>query len=138
MKKCIPVLFIATAIGILAYWVDFFLIGTVKARLDNLYLSFQAAFPLADLWLTFCLFEAAFNFYLHKEQKWIFFGLSSSSAMIFLALVDTLFNFNQGIYKNFNLSVLMEIIINIWLFSLGIITGLCFYKDLAKSRNQAI
>lgn len=135
MKKCIPVLFIATAFGILAYWVDFFLIGTVKARHDNLYLSFQAAFPLADLWLAFCLLKTAVSYYRRQEQKWIFFGLSSSSAMIFLALVDTLFNFNQGIYKNFNLSVLMEIIINIWLFSLGIITGLCFYKDLAKSRN---
>lgn len=135
MRKIIPVLLAITAFGILVYWADFFLSGTVKARQDNVYLSFQSAFPLADLWLTFCLFMAAFNYYRREEQKYIFFGLLSSSSMIFLALIDTLFNLNQGIYKNLGTPVFMEAIINVWLISLGILTGLYFYKDLTKVRD---
>jgi hypothetical protein len=135
VKKCIPVLLAITAIGILAYWADFFLMGTVKARQDNVYLSFQSAFPLADFWLTFCLIMTALSHFRCEKYKKIFFGLLSSSSMIFLALIDFLFNLNQGIYKNFDTPVFMETTINIWLVSLGIITAICIHGDLKKIKN---
>ena len=135
MKKYLPALLVITAIGILAYWADFFLSGTVKARQDNVYLSFQSAFPLADAWLTFCILMTVFNHFRREERKKIFFGLLSSSSMIFLALIDIHFNLNQGIYKNSDTPIFMETIINIWLVSLGIATAICLYRDLMKKER---
>jgi hypothetical protein len=130
VRKSIAVLFVITAIGILAYWADFFLAGTVKARQDEIYLCFQSAFPLADGWLAFCLLMTALSHFRRNEHKRIFFGVLSVSSMIFLAMIDTLFNFNQEIYRNLSPSVLTEICINIWLICLGIVAGRHFYKDL--------
>jgi len=50
----LSVLLIISAIGLVYYWVDFYLRKGVQVIQDEWYLKFQKAFPIADMWVTVC------------------------------------------------------------------------------------
>jgi hypothetical protein len=48
------VLLIGTAIGLIYYWIDFYIRGGVQAVNEDWYARFQKAFTVADLWTAAC------------------------------------------------------------------------------------
>jgi hypothetical protein len=74
---------VVTAVGTLLYWLDFFTTSRGRVRADPVYLAFERAFPLADAWMAAC------------------------------ALMDVLFNLNEGNYSIASGAMTFEILINV-------------------------
>jgi hypothetical protein len=107
---------LVTGIGTLLYWLDFFLAGNVHVRDDPVYLAFERAFPLADAWMAACALAGAIG--LWRRRPWgLLFGLLAASSQVFLALMDVLFNLNEGNYAIASASMAIEVLINLVLLA---------------------
>lgn len=102
---------LVTAVGTLLYWLDFFVSGRVQVRADPVYLAFERAFPLADAWMAACALIGAIG--LVRRRPWgLLFGLLAASAQVFLALMDVMFNLNEGNYSIGSGAMAFEVLIN--------------------------
>jgi hypothetical protein len=86
------------ALGAAAYWITYFSSGATQVRTDEVYLAFENAFPLADGWMALGYLLSA-RFLLRGDRRAVFWGICAGSAMIFLGLMDLLFNLEQGHFR---------------------------------------
>lgn len=120
MDTVIGVLLVVTGLGTLAYWLDFFLRGTVQVVPDDWYLRFERAFPLADGWMATCSLVAAVGLFTEGAYASVF-GLLAAGALVFLGLMDLAFNVQNGLFRLLPQSGQMwaEVVIIIWSLGLG-------------------
>jgi hypothetical protein len=111
-----------SAILLIYYWVDFFFRKGVQVIQEDWYIIFQKAFPIADIWIAICAFLGAIGL-LTDQNLGIFFSILAASSMIFLALMDITFNFENKMYRLIKTSseMKMELAANIWFLSVGVI-----------------
>lgn len=110
-------LWIASA-GDLLYWILFFTTGQVQSSHDPIYLGFEGSFPAADAWLGLAAILCAEG--LRRRRSWgVFYGIAAGSAFIYLGLMDTLYNFEHGMYRQLSGEMLGEIVINVVCFVFG-------------------
>lgn len=116
----VAVLLLVTAVVTVAYWVDYFVRGTVQADQEEWYLRFERAFPAADGWMSACSVIAAVGL-LRGEPYGVGFGLVAGGALVFLGLLDVLFDLQNGLYRLLPRSGQMwaELVINVWSLALG-------------------
>lgn len=111
-----------------AYWVAFFhsdltmpkfvhnLTNPELIQFTTVYMGFETAFPLADLFVAVTSALAAF-YLIGRDAKAVLFGLIGSGALGFLALIDISFNLLHGLYAPTFLlhdgGLRVELIINI-------------------------
>ncbi|MGO9599161.1 MAG: hypothetical protein ACLP7Q_14325 [Isosphaeraceae bacterium] len=121
MRTLLAALLIATAVGMTAYWVDFFTRGAVHAIEEDWYIRFEKAFPIADGWIAVCCLAAAVGLLGGQPSGELFAALASGS-LIYLALLDIMFNLQNGLYRLLPRSAAMwgEVVINAWTLLLGI------------------
>jgi hypothetical protein len=120
MDTLLAVLLIGTAVVTVAYWVDFFVRGTVQAGEQDWYLRFERAFPAADAWMSACSVVAAVGL-LAGAGYGPAFGLLAAGSLIFLGLLDVSFNLENGLYRRLPASGQMwaELVINVLSLGLG-------------------
>lgn len=120
MDTVIGVLLVVTAVVTAAYWLDFFLRGTVQAVPDDWYLRFERAFPVADGWMATCSLIAAVGLFTGRGYATVF-GLLSAGALVFLGLMDLTFNLQNGLFRLLPGSAQMwaEAVIIAWSLGLG-------------------
>ncbi len=118
MTVVLAVLLIITALGIILYWLDFYLRGRVHVIKDEWYLRFERAFSLADLWMALCAIVGAIGLLSHQTYGLIF-GLLTASSLIFLAVIDITFNIQNSLYRRNAQSMQVEIFINVWSLGFG-------------------
>jgi hypothetical protein len=122
------VLSIGVAGLVCAYWVAFFhsdltmphfvnnLTNPDLIQFATVYIGFESAFPLADLFVAVTSALSAF-YLIGRDAKAVLFGLIGSGALGFLALIDISFNYLHGLYAPAILlrdgGLRMEVIINI-------------------------
>jgi hypothetical protein len=92
------VLLVVTAVVTVAYWLDFFLRGTVQAVEEEWYLRFERAFPAADGWMAACSLVAAVGLFTGAGYATVF-GLLAAGALVFLGLMDLTFNLQNGLFR---------------------------------------
>jgi hypothetical protein len=110
-------LLIFTGIISILYWILFFL-GITKSSDEPIYLAFEHSFPAADAWMATCAITAGIG--LLKEKSWGYlFTLLTSSSLIFLGLMDVLFNIENKMYLNMTSEMIIETIINIVCLTFG-------------------
>ena len=122
MILVLSILLIISAIGLIYYWVDFYLRKGVQVIQDDWYLKFQKAFPIADMWVAACALLGAVG--LLTEQNYGFlFSMLAAGSFIFLALMDVTFNIENKLYRLVGTSreMVFELGINLWCLSLGIV-----------------
>jgi len=121
MIVTISALLIATAIGVVYYWADFYLRGAVNVITDDWYIKFERAFPPADLWMAACAIIGAVGL-LKDDAYGLLFALIAAGSLIFLALMDITFNIQNRLYRLISISSQMkfEVFINVWTLGLGI------------------
>ena len=85
------VLLIGTAVGLIYYWVDFYMKGRVQAVDEDWYIRFQKAFTVADLWTAVCAIIGAIGL-LTGQAFGALFAVIAASSLIFLGLMDVTFN----------------------------------------------
>ena len=121
-------LLIMSTILLIYYWVDFFFRKGVQVTKEDWYIIFQKAFPIADMWIAFCAFLGAIGL-LTEQSFGLFFSILAASSMIFLALMDITFNFENKMYRLIKTSteMKMELVANIWFLSVGVILIICLW-----------
>ena len=120
MDMVLAVLLLVTAVVTVAYWVDFFWHGSVHVVEEEWYIRFERAFPVADLFMATCAAVAGVG--LLTDRAWgDAFGLVAAGALVFLGLLDTTFNVDNGLYRRLADSGAMraELVINVWSLGLG-------------------
>lgn len=117
---------IFAALLILAYWVIWFLVdrNLLASLHTDYYYRFENAFPAADAWLGILLLLATAGLLLRRSWG-LLAGLLGGGAGIYLGLMDMLFDLENGVYRvpaGGDVSgPIIEIVINILTFALGII-----------------
>jgi hypothetical protein len=125
------VLLIGTAIGLIYYWIDFYIKGGVQAVNEDWYIRFQKAFTAADLWTAACAFVGAIGL-LTGQTFGALFAVIAASSLIFLGLMDVTFNIQNNLYRLIGKSSQMrfELFINLWTLGLGITLLVLFWPSL--------
>jgi len=120
MDTTLAVLLLVTAVATVAYWVDFFVRGSVNVVEEAWYTRFERSFPPADLFLAVCSAVAAVGL-LAGEHWGDAFALLAAGALIFLGLLDVTFNLENRLYRFLRSSWPMraELVINAWSLGLG-------------------
>jgi hypothetical protein len=120
MDTVLGVLLVVTGVVTVAYWLDFFLRGTVQVVEEEWYLRFERAFPVADAWMAACSLVAAVGLFTGSGYGDVF-GLLAGSALIFLGLMDLTFNLQNGLFRLLPGSGPMwtETVIVAWSLALG-------------------
>jgi len=118
----LSVLLIISAIGLIYYWVDFYLRKGVQVVQEEWYMKFQRAFPVADMWVVACALIGAVGLFTGQNYG-LFFSMLAASSLIFLALMDITFNIENKLYRLVGTSheMKLELVINLWCLSLGVI-----------------
>jgi len=132
MLITLSVLLIGTAIGLIYYWIDFYIRGGVQVVNEDWYVGFQKAFPTADLWTAACALIGAIGL-LSGQTYGLFFALLTASSLIFLGLMDVTFNIQNNLYRLVGTSGQMkfELFINSWTLGLGIALIVFLWPRLA-------
>jgi len=120
MDTVLGALLVITGVTTVAYWLDFFLRGTVQAVSEEWYLRFQHAFPVADGWMALCSLVTAVGL-LTGAGYATAFGLLAAGALVFLGLMDLTFNLQNGLFRLLPGSGQMwaEVVIIAWCLALG-------------------
>jgi hypothetical protein len=121
MDTVLGVLLVAAAVVTVAYWLDFFIRGSVNVVDEDWYIRFERAFPAADALLA--LTSAVAGVGLLVGSPWgTAAGLVAAGAFLFLGLMDTLFNLENGLYRFLPGSGPMwaELVINVASLVLGV------------------
>jgi hypothetical protein len=121
---------------ILAYWVIWFLVdrNLLASLHTDYYYRFENAFPLADAWLGLLLILATVGLLLRRPWG-LLAGLLGGGAGIYLGCMDVLFDLENGVYHipaNGDASgVIIEVVINILTFGLGILVTTYIWRNRA-------
>jgi hypothetical protein len=109
----------ATALGIVIFWLLFFSAGMAPEKPPPCYVAFEHAFPLADLVLSLALLAAG-GLLLRDHVFGRMLSLVCAGGLVFLGLVDFSFNLRNGIYTSTLREGLIAALINLWCIALGI------------------
>jgi hypothetical protein len=108
-----------SALGVLAYWLVYFTSGATHVRSDDVYISFENSFPLADGYMSLCFLLAAVYLWQGRRQT-LLWGIAAGSTMLYLACMDFLFNLEQGhFHLPLSPEMLAECVIVAWCASFG-------------------
>jgi len=115
----VTALLVVTAAGTAAYWVAFFTAGgALHSSETDVYLAYERAFPAADAWLALAAIAAAVG--LVRGRAWApVAGIATGSALVYLGLLDVLFDVEQGLYATRSGAMAAEAVINAWCLAVG-------------------
>jgi hypothetical protein len=120
--RVIAILEIGTALGLSGFWLAFFTVGLAPARPPAGYFQFEHSFPVPDLLLA-GLFLVAGRCLLDLRPERRRFGRSLSlvcaGALMFLGVLDTSFNLQNGMYAISLQDTLLALAINAWCVGFG-------------------
>lgn len=122
MDTLLAVLLLITAVVTVAYWVDFFVHGSVNVVDAEWYVKFERAFPAADAFMAIsCAVSGVGLLAGSPARVGVGFALVAAGALLFLGLLDVLFNVDNRLYAQVRTSWPMrgELVINVWCLALG-------------------
>ncbi|HUE29818.1 MAG TPA: hypothetical protein VMR79_03035 [Verrucomicrobiae bacterium] len=125
----VAALLAVTAAGTAAYWIAFFAAGNAlhSSETDG-YVAFEHAFPAADTWMASAAITAAIG--LVRRRPWaVLAGVATGSALIFLGLLDVLFNLEQGLYARPSAAMAVEAVINLFCLTAGPFLVVYFWRQ---------
>ena len=96
----VAIMELAIAAGIISFWIAFFstdLVSIDDPHLKEIYLAFESAFPIADIYLSILLIIGGIGL-LKRMSFGFLFSLLGGASLIFLGLLDISFNTQHGIY----------------------------------------
>lgn len=127
---------LATAGGLLLYWLLFFTVGLAPDDPPPGYFVFESSFTVADIVLAAAYIRAA-TFLLSNDvaDQAVGSGLSlvCAGATLFLGGLDVSFHWQSGVFPTPSMDTLVEMAINVWCLGFGL---LLVYKFLPEVRPK--
>jgi hypothetical protein len=114
----LSVLSIATGVGFALFWLGFFTVGLAPASPPTCYLAFEHSFPLPDSFLAAALVVGGI-LTLRKRALGPRLLAAGGAALVFLGLLDTSFNWQNGMYRISIQDGLLNGFINLWCLAFG-------------------
>jgi hypothetical protein len=116
------VLMIFGPVATTVYWFIWFFVdrGLLANQTSEAYYAYENAFPAADGWMAVTSLLGAVALWRRRPTAllWMLLG---SSASIYLGLLDTLFNLENGIYRGHSgASLAVEVAINVLSFAIPV------------------
>ena len=121
-------LFVLYLVGVLTvvYWICFFFVpdSVQSFPKEPSYMVFEKAFVAADMWMTLAFFLSAY-YLLKKDMKGILWGIIAGGTSVYLGLMDSLYNIQNGKYafifysNDSQVDMIFELIINLASFMFG-------------------
>lgn len=110
---------IVFAVGIVGFWIYFFLVENKNSERSKEYLAYERSFPVPDLiWITPGLIVSAIG--VLSDQFWGYIvTIAVSGGLIFLGLVDISFNVQNKQYTSNIGDAIMNAFINLACVTLG-------------------
>ncbi len=135
--RAVVALLLLTAAGTVAYWIGFFTAGDALHSADtDVYLAFEAAFPAADAWMASAALAAAIG--LARRRPWaVPAGIAAGSALVFLGLMDVLFNLEHGLYARPSGAMAVETVINVFCVVVGPFLLVYFWRQRQRFPGSA-
>jgi len=130
----VAIMELAIAAGIISFWIAFFstdLVNIDDPHLKEIYLAFESAFPVADIYLSILLIIGGIGL-LKKMSFGFLFSLLGGASLVFLGLLDISFNTQHGIY----LLGIGEAVLNIFINSLCLGGGFFIIFTIWKNRTD--
>jgi hypothetical protein len=130
--KLAAIMELAIAVGIISFWIAFFsadLVNIDDPHLEEIYVAFESAFPVADISLSIVLVIGGIGL-LKKRPFGFLFSLLGGASLMFLGLLDISFNTKNGIY----LLGIGEAILNIFINLLCLGGGFFLIVTVWKNR----
>lgn len=124
------ILELVLAAGFVLFWVAFFFADLVQIsdpHLEEIYLAFESAFPVADGYLSVVLVIGGVGL-LRKKSYGRLFSLIGGSSLVFLGLLDISFNTQHGIYLLRFGEAAMNLFINLMCLGAGVFLILIVWK----------
>jgi len=117
--RAVATLMVVTALGTAAFWIGFFAGGNaLHSSEGDVYRAFEQSFPVADGWMAACALAAGIG--LLVRRRWaVLAGVAAGSALVFLGLIDTTFDFEQGMYGRHSAAMAVEAAINAFCLTVG-------------------
>ena len=129
----VAIMELAIAAGIISFWIAFFstdLVSIDDPHLKEIYLAFESAFPVADIYLSILLIIGGIGL-LKKMSFGFLFSLLGGASLVFLGLLDISFNTQHGIY----LLGIGEAVLNIFINLLCLGGGFFIIFTIWKNRT---
>jgi len=129
--KFAAIMELAIAVGIISFWIAFFsadLVNIDDPHLEEIYMAFESAFPVADISLSIVLIIGAIGL-LKKMPFGVLFSLLGGASLIFLGLLDVSFNTQQGIYLLGIGEAILNISINLLCLGGGVFLIVTIWKN---------
>ncbi len=129
--KFASIMELAIAVGIISFWIAFFsadLVNIDDPHLEEIYMAFESAFPVADISLSIVLIIGAIGL-LKKMPFGVLFSLLGGASLIFLGLLDVSFNTQQGIYLLGIGEAILNISINLLCLGGGVFLIVTIWKN---------
>jgi hypothetical protein len=106
------------AVGVVLYWLSFFLGGEVHAAENDCYLIFERNFPAPDVFTAIAGLVCAEG--LRRGRSWApVWGGVAAGGILFLGFIDVSYNVWNGMYARLSVAMLMENVINLFCFTFG-------------------
>jgi hypothetical protein len=118
-SKVIASLEIATASGLLLWWVLVFTLGMAPDQPPIGWLSYSRSFVLPDVLLSVLLFWAGILL-LRGRPLSIRLSAVAAGALLFLGILDFSYNMQNGMYAGAIVDTILNAFINIWCAGLGL------------------
>ena len=124
--KTFIVLEIAVGVLTIVYCICFFFVpdSVQSFPKEPSYMVFEKAFVAADMWMTLAFFLSAY-YLLKKDMKGILWGVIAGGTSVYLGLMDSLYNIQNGKYafifysNDSQVDMIFEFIINLASFMFG-------------------
>jgi hypothetical protein len=129
----VAIMELAIAAGIISFWIAFFstdLVSIDDPHLEEIYMAFESAFPVADIYLSILLIIGGIGL-LKRMSFGFLFSLLGGASLIFLGLLDISFNTQHGIY----LLGIGEAVLNIFINLLCLGGGFFIIFTIWKNRT---
>jgi hypothetical protein len=130
----VAIMELAIAAGIISFWIAFFstdLVNINDPQLKEIYLAFESAFLVADIYLSMLLIIGGIGL-LKRMSFGFLFSLLGGASLIFLGLLDISFNIQHGIY----LLGIGEAVLNIFINLLCLGCGFFIIFTIWKNRTD--
>ena len=134
-SSILPVCELATAAGLVVFWLVFFFFDLSPQNPPECYLAYERAFPVPDLILALVLVLAAL-FSLRGKVIGSGLSIAAGGALCFLGVVDLSFNLQNGVYLSSALDFALNAFINLWSVGFGVVLVVFFSRLTPAAPNQ--
>ena len=116
--RTVAIMEIISGVGVLGFWVAFYTVGLAPDKPPACYLNHENSFPYADAVMSLLFIFGGLMLLRGKAQGYIA-SIAAGGAFVFLGILDTTYNMQNGMYHTGIADAILNAFINIYAILFG-------------------